>query len=42
MSLGLSYEVDLWGRVRRSVNAARDEAQASAADLETARLILQS
>ena len=41
MSLGLSYEVDLWGRVRRSVNAARDEAQASAADLETARLILQ-
>jgi len=28
----LSYEVDLWGRVRRTVNAARDEAQATAAD----------
>jgi len=41
-SLGLSYEADLWGRVRRSVSAARDEAQASAADVETAKLVLQS
>src|ERR1700736_2056583 len=26
----ISYEVDLWGRVRRSVTAAREEAQATA------------
>ena len=25
----LSYEVDFWGRVRRTVNAAREEAQAT-------------
>jgi NodT family efflux transporter outer membrane factor (OMF) lipoprotein len=38
----LSYEVDLWGRVRRIVNASREEAQASAADLETAKLVLHA
>src|SRR6202045_2220777 len=31
----LSYELDLWGRVRRSVAAAREETQATAADYET-------
>jgi NodT family efflux transporter outer membrane factor (OMF) lipoprotein len=42
LSLDMSYEVDLWGRVRRTVNAARRESQATAADLETARLSLQA
>jgi NodT family efflux transporter outer membrane factor (OMF) lipoprotein len=38
----LSYEIDLWGQVRRTVSAAREEAQATAADLETASLSLHA
>jgi len=38
----LSYEVDLWGRVRRTVSASREETQASAADLQTASLSLHA
>jgi len=38
----LSYEIDLWGRVRRSVAAAREEAQATAADYRTAKLSLEA
>jgi len=41
LSLDMSYEIDLWGRVRRTVAAAQHEAQATAADLETAQLSLQ-
>jgi NodT family efflux transporter outer membrane factor (OMF) lipoprotein len=42
MPLDLNYEIDLWGRVRRTVNASREEAQASAGDLQTALLSLQA
>jgi NodT family efflux transporter outer membrane factor (OMF) lipoprotein len=38
----LSYQVDAWGRVRRTVESARESAQASAADLATVKLTLQS
>ncbi len=40
--LTLGYEVDLWGRVRRSVESARAQAQASADDLETIKLMIQA
>jgi len=36
------WEIDLWGRVRRSVEAAEAAARASAADLGAARLSLQA
>jgi NodT family efflux transporter outer membrane factor (OMF) lipoprotein len=38
----LNYEVDLWGRVRRSITAAQEESQATAADRQTALLSLQA
>jgi NodT family efflux transporter outer membrane factor (OMF) lipoprotein len=38
----LSYEVDLWGQVRRTIEANRENAQASAGDLENVSLSLHS
>jgi NodT family efflux transporter outer membrane factor (OMF) lipoprotein len=38
----LSWEADVWGSVRRSVNAATAQAQATAADLANATLSYQS
>ncbi len=42
MPLDLGYEIDLWGRVRRSVEAATADVQASAADLQTVALTLHA
>jgi multidrug efflux pump len=42
MPLDLSYEVDLWGRVRRSFESARADAQASLANYYGVLLTLQS
>ena len=38
----VSWEPDLWGRVRHQVEASRENAQASAADLEAASLSLHA
>ncbi len=42
LPLDFSYQVDVWGRVRRSVESSREQAQASAADLATVNLSLHS
>jgi NodT family efflux transporter outer membrane factor (OMF) lipoprotein len=42
LPVDLSYEADLWGRIRRAITAAREQYQASAADLENVKLSLQS
>jgi outer membrane protein TolC len=42
LPLDFSYELDVWGRVRRGVTQARNEAQAADADLESARLSLHA
>lgn len=40
--LELSYEIDVWGRIRREVESQRSQAQATAADLATVNLSLHA
>jgi NodT family efflux transporter outer membrane factor (OMF) lipoprotein len=42
LPIDFGWEIDLWGRLRRGVTSAREQAQASAADLENARLSLHA
>jgi NodT family efflux transporter outer membrane factor (OMF) lipoprotein len=42
MPVDVSYQADVWGNIRRSVTADKDTAQASAADLENAKLTFQA
>lgn len=42
LSASASWELDVWGRVRRSVEASRADFQASAADLASLRLSIQA
>lgn len=42
LPLNVSWEPDVWGRVRRTVQAARENAQASAGDIVNVQLILQA
>src|SRR6266850_1535239 len=42
VALDFSWELDVWGRVRRAVESNRASAQASAGDLEAARLSFQA
>jgi NodT family efflux transporter outer membrane factor (OMF) lipoprotein len=41
VSLGASWEPDVWGRIRRGIEAAKANAEASDADLAAARLAAQ-
>jgi NodT family efflux transporter outer membrane factor (OMF) lipoprotein len=42
LPVDMSWEIDLWGRIRRSVTAAREQTQASAADMAATHLSLQA
>lgn len=42
LPVDLSYQVDVWGRVRKTVESSREQAQASAADLAVVNLSMHA
>ena len=42
LPLTINWEVDLFGRIRRTIDVAKEESQATAADLENVQLSIQS
>jgi NodT family efflux transporter outer membrane factor (OMF) lipoprotein len=42
LPITVSWDIDFWGRIRRNIAAAREQAQASSADLANAKLQLES
>jgi len=42
LPLQVNYEIDLWGRIRRNIAAAKEESQATAADRQNVLLSLQA
>ena len=42
LPINASFDADLWGRIRKSIEAAKEQAQASAGDLENVKLELQT
>jgi NodT family efflux transporter outer membrane factor (OMF) lipoprotein len=42
LPISASFDADLWGRIRKSIEAAKEQSQASAADLENVKLELQT
>jgi NodT family efflux transporter outer membrane factor (OMF) lipoprotein len=42
LPVDVSYQADVWGRIRKNVESFREQAQASAADLATVKLSMQA
>lgn len=42
IGISANWEIDLWGRIKRSIEAGEANANASAADLEAVRLLVQA
>jgi NodT family efflux transporter outer membrane factor (OMF) lipoprotein len=42
LPISVSYQVDVWGRIRKNVESFREQAQASAADLATVNLSMHA
>ncbi len=42
LPINVSYDADLWGRIRRTIAQAKEQSQASSADLENVKLELQT